>query len=406
MKSSLYGFNVVNDELLVGGLSVCQLAEQIGQTPFYAYDRGAIQRRVKALQAQLPAQVALHYAIKANPFPAVVRLLAEQVAGFDIASSGELALALAAGMAPEHISFAGPAKTDQELQAAIQAGVGIHIESANELARVNRWGNNCGVQPRIALRVNPTFQLQSSGMSMGGGPQPFGIDEEQVPTVIAQAEAYGIPVLGLHIYAGSQNLRADAIIAAQQASFALAYRLATHCATDLQWLNIGGGFGIPYFAKQKALDLAPIMQELHARVVECAVRLEGTQIILELGRYLVGEAGVYVCEVIDRKMSRGRQYVLTNGGLHHHLAASGNLGQVIRKNYPVVNARQVFGGVREQAHVVGPLCTPLDILAEDLMLGQAMPGDLIAVLQSGAYGSSASPQRFLSHEPVLEWLVG
>ena len=259
--------------------------------------------------------------------------------------------------------------------------------------------------PQIALRVNPAFTLKSSGMQMSGGPQPFGIDEEQVPDVLVHMAEYGIPLRGLHIYAGSQNLCADAIITAQQASFDLAYRLAEYYPPGLGLLNIGGGFGIPYFPGQQPLDITPIAATLHQRVDECRTRLGDTQIILELGRYLVGEAGVYVCEVIDRKVSRGRQYVLTNGGLHHHLAASGNFGQVIRKNYPVINAQHVFHGEREQVQVVGPLCTPLDILADDMTLGKAMPGDLIAVLQSGAYGYSASPQHFLSHSQIRETLV-
>jgi diaminopimelate decarboxylase len=401
----LYQFPVVNDELILGGMPISHLAEWIGQTPFYAYDRAAICQRVQTLRAQLPKQVALHYAIKANPLPDIVNLLAEQVTGFDIASGGELALALATGMPPEQISFAGPAKTNTELSAAIQAGVILHVESANELTRIYKLSESIGKQPQVALRVNPAFVLKSSGMQMGGGPQPFGIDEEQIPAVITQMAEYDIPLLGLHIYCGSQNLHAEAIIAAQQASFELAYRLAEQYSEELRLLNIGGGFGIPYFPGQQPLQIEPIATALQQRVEECYARLGSIQIILELGRYLVGEAGVYVSEVIDRKVSQGRHYVLTNGGLHHHLAASGNFGQVIRKNYPVVHAQKVFGGEREQVNVVGPLCTPLDIVADELTLGKAVPGDLIAVLQSGAYGSSASPQQFLSHPPVLEKLV-
>ena len=398
-------YTIIQDEIHIGGKPISQLAQQIGQTPFYAYDRAAICQRIHTLKTQLPPSIALHYAIKANPFPPVVNLLAQQVDGFDIASDGELALALASGMPAHQISFAGPAKTQAELSAALQAGVTLHVESATELARIQQHSETTGVMPRVALRVNPAFTLKASGMQMGGGPQPFGIDEEQIPEVLKQMAAYGIPLRGLHIYAGSQNLRADAIIAAQQASFELAYRLADHYPGDLASLNIGGGFGIPYFPGQHPLDIQPIAAALHQRMDESRARLGPTQVILEMGRYLVGEAGIYVCEVIDRKISRGRQYVLTNGGLHHHLAASGNFGQVIRKNYPVVHAQRVSGGEREQAHVVGPLCTPLDILADNIALGKTKPGDLIAVLQSGAYGYSASPQQFLSHAPIREQLV-
>ena len=405
MTSLINPFPIIEDELIIGGQPISQLAATMGQAPFYLYDRAAIIRRVSELRAQLPDQIALYYAIKANPFPPVVALLAEQVDGFDIASSGELALALAAGKASTQISFAGPAKTDAELQAAVQAGVVIHVESALELTRLHRIGNVCGVQPQIALRINPAFSLKAAGMHMGGGPQPFGIDEEQAPAVMAQLADLDLPLCGLHIYAGSQNLQAEAIMAAQAASFALALRLLARAPAPLRFLNIGGGFGIPYFAGQQPLDIAPIAAALYQQQVACHAQLGMVQIILELGRYLVGEAGVYVCRVVDRKISRGRTYILTNGGLHHHLAASGNLGQVIRRNYPVVNACRVANGERECVHVVGPLCTPLDVIAEDVTLGRVSVGDWIVVLQSGAYGASASPQCFLSHPSVQEALI-
>ncbi|MEL6710191.1 MAG: pyridoxal-dependent decarboxylase, exosortase A system-associated [Pseudomonadota bacterium] len=405
MSDLINPFPVIGDELIIGGQPVSQVAAAMGQTPCYLYDQAAITRRISELRAQLPDQIALYYAIKANPFPPVVELLATQVDGFDVASGGELALALATGISPAQIGFAGPAKTDTELQAAVQAGIVIHVESERELTRLHQIGEASGSQPQVALRINPAFSLKAAGMHMGGGPQPFGIDEEQAPAMIAQLAKLNLPLRGLHIYAGSQNLHAEAIIAAQSASFALAQRLMTHATQPLHFLNIGGGFGIPYFAGQQPLDIAPIAAALHEHQAACQAQLGVTKIILELGRYLVGEAGIYVCQVVDRKISRGRTYLLTNGGMHHHLAASGNLGQVIRKNYPVVNAGQVAGGERECVHVVGPLCTPLDVIAEDVTLGKAAVGDWIAVLQSGAYGASASPQHFLSHPPVQEKLI-
>jgi diaminopimelate decarboxylase len=405
MPDLINPFPVIQDELIIGGQPISQIAATMGQTPFYLYDQAAITRRVRELRAQLPDQIGLYYAIKANPFPPVVALLAAQVDGFDVASSGELALALQTGISPAKISFAGPAKTDAELQAAVQAGAVIHVESAQELTRLHRLGETHGIQPQVALRINPAFSLKAAGMHMGGGPQPFGIDAEQIPAVMTQLSELDLPLRGLHIYAGSQNLHAEAIIAAQSASFALAHRLMAQATDPLDFLNIGGGFGIPYFAGQQPLDIAAIAADLQHHQATYHTRFGTTQIILELGRYLVGEAGVYVCQVIDRKISRGRTYLLTNGGLHHHLAASGNLGQVIRKNYPVVNACQVTGGPRECVHVVGPLCTPLDVIAEDVTLGATSVSDWIAVLQSGAYGASASPQHFLSHPPVQERLV-
>ncbi len=170
-------------------------------------------------------------------------------------------------------------------------------------------------------------------------------------------------------------------------------------------LNIGGGFGIPYFPSDVPLDLAPISHNLAALLERAKRALPNAEIVIELGRYLVGEAGIYVCRVIDRKVSRGQVFLVTDGGLHHHLAASGNFGQVLRKNYPVLIGNRVRGSAREIASVVGPLCTPLDLLADRMDLAKAEEGDLVVVLQSGAYGFTASPLGFLSHPAPREILV-
>lgn len=395
-------FPIKNDQFVVGGYSVRELANKVGQTPFYAYSSAAITQRVAQLRKQLPPAIALHYAIKANPMPEVVSHLAKQLDGLDIASQGELEIALASGINPQQISFAGPAKTTAELTAAMQAGVVINVESAEELKRIHSISENTGLTPNIALRINPDFELKSSGMKMGGGPKPFGIDAELIPQVMQQLYGYGFNLQGLHIYCGSQNLNSDAIIASQNASFELAYQLAKYAQQPLEHLNIGGGFGIPYFPGEQPLAIQPIADNLQQQLMTCQQRLGDTQVIIELGRYLVGEAGIYVCEVIERKISRGRIYLMTNGGLHHHLAASGNFGQVIRKNYPLVNARHVNQSEREMVNVVGPLCTPLDILGENIELAKADAGDLLVVLQSGAYGYTASPQQFLSHPPAKQ----
>ena len=266
-------------------------------------------------------------------------------------------------------------------------------------------GKASGIRPRVALRVNPDFELKSSGMRMGGGARPFGIDSEQVPDVLGQLKTMDLDFRGLHIFSGSQNLRPERLVEAQNATFELACRIARQADVTLHTLNIGGGFGIPYFPGEQPLDVTPIMHNLHQQAIACRKQLGPVKIILELGRYLVGEAGVYICKIIDRKVSRGKTYLVADGGLHHHLAASGNFGQVIRKNYPVLNPERVSGGPRETVTVVGPLCTPLDILADDMEIGAAEVGDHIAVLQSGAYGYSASPLGFLSHPPPAQYLL-
>jgi len=401
----LIQFPVIDDELVVGGLGLRQLAAQLGQTPFYAYDRECMSRRVRELREDLPEGISIHYAMKANPMPAVVDHMAGLVDGLDVASLGELRVALDSGTPAAEISFAGPGKGDTELRGAVAAGITLNLESEGELERVIRIAEETGVTPRVAVRVNPDFELKSSGMKMSGGPKPFGIDAEQVPAVLRRIGESGAQFRGLHIFSGSQNLRPDSLIEAQNATFELALRLADDAPSAIEILNIGGGFGIPYFPGEQRLDLAPVSENLRQLLQEYRGRLGDTEVVIELGRYLVAEAGVYVCEVIDKKVSRGQVYLVTNGGLHHHLAASGNFGQIIRKNYPVVTAHRVSGGPRESVSVVGPLCTPLDILAEKMELGTAEVGDLMVVLQSGAYGYTASPHLFLGHPPPIQVLV-
>ena len=398
-------FPVVDDCLQVGGLSLLQLAARVGQTPFYAYDRRLIDERVAWLRRILPPAIKLHYAIKANPMPALVQHLARQVDGLDVASLAEMQVALDAGMNPANISFAGPGKRPPELIAAIAAGITLHLESARELETVAQLGQKLGRQSRVAVRVNPDFELKTSGMKMGGGSKPFGVDAEQVPTLLQRIGELGLDFQGFHLFTGSQNLRAEALIEAHDRIFELALRLADAAPGRVWLLNIGGGFGIPYFPGDQPLDVRPVAANLDRWLPIVAARLPEAEIVLELGRYLVGEAGIYVVEVMDRKVSRGHTFLIANGGLHHHLAASGNLGQVIRKNYPVVVGNRVFGTEREVVTVVGPLCTPLDVLADRMELAKTDIGDLIVVFQSGAYGLTASPTAFLSHPPCREVLV-
>src|SRR5262245_9089846 len=398
-------FPVVEDCLRVGGVALTELARRVGRTPFYAYDRGLITRRVELLRKHLPAQVHLHYAMKANPMPEVVRHLARLTDGLDVASAGELRVALACGADPRAVSFAGPGKSDAELADATAAGIIVNLESETEMERLAALARSRDARPRVAVRVNPDFELKSSGMKMGGGPKQFGVDAERVPAMLSRIGELALDFQGFHIFSGSQNLQAEAIREAQEKAIELAISLAAHAPSPVRLLNIGGGFGIPYFPGERPLDIAAVGANL-ARLIEgLPRRLPQAQIVVELGRYLVGEAGIYVCRVIDRKISRGQVFLITDGGLHQHLAASGNFGQVIRKNYPVVVGNRVVGSSREVANVVGPLCTPLDLLADRMEMARADVGDLIVVFQSGAYGLTASPTAFLSHPAPAEVLA-
>lgn len=398
-------FRSEDGELLVNGQPIGRIAARLGRTPFYVYDRSLLDARVAQLRAALPRAIKLHYAMKANPMPALVCHMARLVDGIDVASAGELLVALDAGADPQEISFAGPGKTEAELHQAVAAGILINVESFRELPVLAAAQAVLGLPARVAVRVNPDFELKSSGMKMGGGPKQFGVDAEQVPELLAEIGRAGLAFEGFHLFAGSQNLKPDAIIEAQQKSFALACRLAEHAPSPVRFLNLGGGFGIPYFPGEQPLDLAPIGANLADLVEQAKTALPQAEIVIELGRYFVGEAGLYVAKVLDRKVSRGLTYLVTDGGLHHHLSASGNFGQVIRKNYPAAIANRMDASEMETVSVVGPLCTPLDLLADRMSLPAAEPGDLVAIYQSGAYGATASPQRFLGHPAVIEALV-
>jgi diaminopimelate decarboxylase len=406
---SQFPLDPATGELTVGGQRLSVLAERVGQTPFYAYDRGLLKARVAELRAALPAGIEFHYAMKANPMPALVGLMAGLVDGIDVASAGELQVALNAGADPHEISFAGPGKRDIELGQAVAAGVLINVESARELPVLARASQRLGLPARVALRVNPDFELKGSGMKMSGGPKQFGIDAEALPEVLAQLGALagdGVRFEGFHLFAGSQNLKAESICEAQQKSYELALRLAESAPAPVRFLNLGGGFGIPYFPGEARLDLAPIGANLAELQQRAKADLPEAKLVIELGRYVVGEAGVYVSRIVDRKVSRGQVFLVSDGGLHHHLSASGNFGQVIRKNYP---ARIVPQGrvesATEAASVVGPLCTPLDLLADRMDMPRGEIGDLAVVFQSGAYGRSASPEGFLGHPACVEVLV-
>jgi diaminopimelate decarboxylase len=392
----------VTTEPLIGGRTLWQVAGIAGRTPFYVYDFAAVRQRVDAVRRALPAAVQLRYAVKANPMPALVQRLAPLVDGFDVASLHELQAALATGADPARISFAGPGKSEPELVAAASAGVVVNVESRAELDRLTRIETRLGRRAGIALRVNPDFRLIGSGMATGGGSAPFGIDAEEVPEV---ARTVAGRAVGLHVFAGSQNLRTEALQQGVSATFRLAARLADALGSPLDHLNIGGGLGIPYFPADRPVDLDAYGGHLATETEAWRRRYPDCAIVVELGRYLVGEAGHFVTRVVDRKVSRGRTFLVVDGGLHHHLAASGNFGQVLPRNYPVSAVTAGPAVETEVVTVVGPLCTPLDTLGRDVELPRCEVGDLVVVHQSGAYGLTASPVRFLGHPLAAELLL-
>jgi diaminopimelate decarboxylase len=308
-------------------------------------------------------------------------------------------------MRADKVSFAGPGKTEAEITQAVASGVTIEMESATEAVRIVEAGNRLGTRPRVAVRVNPDFQIRGSGMRMGGGPQQFGVDADKVPSLLAYLAAEDVDFLGFHVFAGSQNLNANMLCEAQRKTVQLIMALADK-SPPIRYINLGGGFGIPYFDADRPLDLSAIGANL-SQLLECTIapNLPNARVVIELGRYIVGECGVYVTRVLDCKESRGRKYLVVDGGLHHQLAASGNFGQVIRRNYPIAIGNRLTEQVDEPVTVVGCLCTPLDLLGDNVGLPHAEIGDLVVLFQAGAYGLTASPTAFLGHPPPIEVLV-
>lgn len=399
-------YGVVGGELAIAGRPANAWAAEAGDTPLFVYDRAITDARVAAFRASHPPDLGLHYAIKANPYPPLLRHMLGRVDGLDVASAGELRIALAAGAGPEHISFAGPGKRDDDLREAVAAGVTLNCESEGEAARTLRVARELGRTPRIAVRVNPPFELKGSGMRMGGGAKPFGVDAERVPALVRTLLDGGADWRGFHIFAGSQSLNADAITAAQANAIALAAELAEAVGAAPPLVNLGGGYGVPYFPGDDPLDIARVGAALGDALGIRRPVLKDSRFAIELGRFLVAEAGVYLTRVLDRKESGGRTFLVTDGGLHHQLAASGNFGQVIRRNFPVTIATRFSEPATVPATIVGCLCTPLDILADDVAVPAATgEGDLVAVFLAGAYGLSASPQAFLSQRPAREILA-
>lgn len=399
-------FPTQSGRLCVGGVPLDILAERAGGTPFFAYDRGMLTDRVARLRAAMPPDIELSYAIKANPMPAVVHHLSGLVDGFDVASALELRSALNTTIPPSQISFAGPGKTPAELRQAVASAVTVEIESAAEARRLIEIEQLLGIRCRAAIRVNPDFEIKGSGMRMGGGSQQFGIDAEQVPALLKELSVAGMDVAGFHVFAGSQNLHADILAEAQRKTVDLVLRLTETMPSPVEYLNLGGGFGIPYFEKDRPLDLTSVGANL-AELLASKIRVQCPQarVVIELGRYIVGECGVYVARVVDRKESRGRTFLVVDGGLHHQLAASGNFGQVVRRNYPIAICNRMDEAAAETVSVVGKLCTPLDLLGDRVRLPPADIGDLVAVFQAGAYGFTASPAAFLSQPEPAEILL-
>lgn len=391
----------------IAGLTPDDIRALTHGEPAYFYERSKVLARIAALRAALPSDLNLAYSLKANPFGPLVNLLLSNLEGADVTSYNEMIEALNAGIAPEMIMFAGPAKKPTELRAAVALGVGICIESLRELTLLPEIAAHLGKKARVLLRVNPEFSLSGASMRMGGAPTQFGLNTADLPAAWEALANPHLQFVGIHIYWGSQCLSEVAIEEAQATSVDLILSMAPHFPRTPELLNLGGGFGIPYFAKDTALDLSLVGRNFASLQERLRKIFPKAKVFLELGRYMVGEAGIYISTVVDKKRSHGVDFIVTDGGMHHFLAASGNLGQKIRRNYPICliakDAPLAAEGTSYQ--IVGALCTPIDLLGNKLSGPDIQPGDLIGVLCAGAYGKSASPLDFLSHEHPREFLL-
>ena len=404
LQVALKKFNVHHNQLIAGGTPVSEWVQEYG-TPIYLYDSSVIRKKVAFFRDSIPHQIKLYYAVKANPHSGLLKEMVSLVDGFDVASIGELDGVIRAGGNPQTISFAGPGKRREELSRSIEIGIGsINIESERELDLIVEEGKRLDKAPRISVRINPDFELHGSGMKMGGGAKQFGIDAEKVPALMEKIRHLPVDFQGFHIFTGSQNLNAEAICSVMEQSLDLVWRLAGSLADSVRLLNLGGGFGIPYFDKDKELNIAAIGKHLNTLLKTYQPRFPNATFAIELGRYLVGECGLYVARVLYKKESRGKIFLITDGGMNHHLAASGNFGQVLRKNYPIVIGNKVYATETEEVNIVGPLCTPLDLIGSKVNLPKASERDLIVIMNSGAYGYTASPLLFLGHQPPREIL--
>jgi diaminopimelate decarboxylase len=405
--SPLDNFEIRNNELSIAGQSITELISSGIKPPCFIYSKHIINKKIIQLKNTLPSSVKIHYSIKANPFPELVNHIADQIDGLEVSSLTEMQIALTTGIESQNICLTGPGKSYEELEIAIKNKVVISAESILELHRLDEIGSEIMRKPSVIIRINPTFTQKRAGMKMASGSSQFGIDAEQIPEQLKWIENSCIDLHGFHVYSGSQILDVEALSYSQTKTFELVNELASFCQEPIKTINIGGGFGIPYFSKHLPLDINSVANHLKSLIpnLETDNFTQPINPIVELGRYIVGESGIYISEVVDIKVSRGKKYLVTNGGMHHQLAASGNLGQKNRKNFPVFVANKINSLEKETVNIVGKLCTPLDIIGDNIEVSKAEVGDLIAIMQSGAYGYTASPINFLSHELPKEHLI-
>lgn len=387
----------------VQGIALSELADRFG-TPMYVYDGDVLRETYQRVRELLSPQIRILYSAKANPNLSVCGVFRTLGAGLEVSSLAELEIAIRAGFDPDDIIFVGPGKSLEELRACCARGIhAVVCESLDELAMLDDLCAPAGA--RALIRVNPAFEGKGSRLAMGGKPRQFGVDQEALLGAGAVFRRLRhVRVAGVHAYLGTRILDADGLVHNTRGILAAARELSAAINIPLETVDIGGGMGVPYFDNEKDLDLAVAAHGINEAVAEFLAESPGTRIITELGRYLAGWCGTYVVGVRYVKQSRGESFVVADGGTNHHMAAVG-IGSFVKRNFPIRSLSHAGEPADQPYTVVGPLCTPNDVLAKDVLLPQQRPGDLIGVLRSGAYGPTASPGLFLSHGYPAEVLV-
>ncbi|MFY1701265.1 diaminopimelate decarboxylase [Micromonospora sp. WMMA1923] len=387
----------------LGGVPVEEIARRFG-TPTYVYDGGSLREAYTELRAGLHPAVDLFYSLKANPNVSVTALLRAMGAGMEVSSLAELATARWAGARPEEIIMLGPGKSAEELRLAVELGIrAVVCESLDEVAAVDALSRPG--RTRVLLRVNPDFTTKGSRLAMGGKPRQFGTDQETLRTAGTVLRGLRhVELAGIHVYMGTRILDAADIVHNTRGALAAATELATAIGFPLREVDVGGGLGVAYFDQETDLDLAELLTGVNAAVTDFRAAHPDCRIIMELGRYLTARSGTYLVRARSVKQSRGQQFVITDGGMNHHMAAIG-VGSFVKRNFPIRSLSHPDAPATERYTLTGPLCTPEDVLGRNVALPPVAPGDLIGVERSGAYGPTASPVLFLSHGYPAEVLV-
>lgn len=386
-----------------------RIAEERG-TPCFVYFMDDVYARIDSVREAFEGLFDVSYAMKCNPHPAILKRLQSRVDTLDISSGGELAAAVAMGWPTELISFTGPAKRRAELQAAVDQRIGeVILESVNEAEQLDEIAAAAGITQAVCVRIAPENVPKGFGVKMSGKPCQFGVDEEVLDEALIRIQSLArLRLVGLHIYSGTQCLKPQAI-AENYENFVAIFRRAceTHDISPSK-LIFGSGIGIPYHDKDEPVDLAPIAERINPvlRELKSEPRFANAQLLLETGRYLMGEAGIYLTRVVNKKHSRGSDICVFDGGMNHHLGACGHLGMMLHRNYRMMKVSLDEAGAEEQPYdLFGPLCTSIDTLGRGVRFRGLDTGDVIGVHCSGAYGVTASPLNFISHDPPGELVV-